>query len=744
MRGKVDWLHLFGLSPPRLDAALTVLAVAALAASRYCLLASGPWEWDETLFARGMLDFNLAAHFPHPPGFPGWLAIGHLVLPLAGEPLRALQWASAAFSVLALWPLASLGRRVAGPALATLAALAMLMATGPWLFAVRGFSSTAAGVLALGAAALAANGLDRWRVSAFSLLVTAAFLVRPILLPVLVVLWLGFAVSVRPLSRLLVGVSAGVSLTGVAVLMMVRAEGGWRPFCDAFSAHANRYASRLDNSAFGFWDLGMIKGLGTAPVALAVLAGVAIGLWVWWRKAGWRAAILWIAVLGVAIAQLLWLQNRSISRYAPPLQLAFAPLLAGAVSVIPRSFARVAVLVLLGVVNIARAYPLVTEQHRTRLAAWEAVCYAENEASRRGLEVVVEPELHPFASYLWYLTRARGDEPPPLVLSPRAPEPWLGVRGRYLVATVHPHLYLSSLVGREETWSGVSAALYPLTQQRMTEAVVSELPPLPIGLWWSVESNPIGERFMWGRASCAIDLPPLPEASRVGLDLRPFPGPGDLAIIVNGEQVEELPGDSPRGRIWIEGQTLLVAQSNRIELRRPHGFRPGNGDSRELAVQLYGVSVIAPGMARAGAVASEAQRELLEVDLNGAFSCESFGERGAGVWLGPQATVALPAEPGKLGLRLWAPRPTPPQARLEIGGRTVAGPLDLCGPPRVVWMPVRADDLENERLEVTIVSVPFNPAETDHGSDTRNLGVVLSHLYLEPEAAALDGAGMPP
>ena len=28
----------------------------------------------ETIFARGILHFELAAHFPHPPGFPGWLA----------------------------------------------------------------------------------------------------------------------------------------------------------------------------------------------------------------------------------------------------------------------------------------------------------------------------------------------------------------------------------------------------------------------------------------------------------------------------------------------------------------------------------------------------------------------------------------------------------------------------------------------------------------------------------------------
>ena len=103
------------------------------------LLASGPWEWDETIFARGMLDFSLAAHFPQPPGFPGLLALGHLLLPLAGTPYAALQLVSAMASVLALWPLAALGRRVAPPAVATAAALLVLFLPGPWLFSVRGF-----------------------------------------------------------------------------------------------------------------------------------------------------------------------------------------------------------------------------------------------------------------------------------------------------------------------------------------------------------------------------------------------------------------------------------------------------------------------------------------------------------------------------------------------------------------------------------------------------------------------------
>ncbi|MBD3853677.1 MAG: hypothetical protein IFJ96_02755, partial [Acidobacteria bacterium] len=198
----IDALLLFRL-PRRLpDVLLTSATAALLIWSRFAYLANGPWEWDETLFARGILHFELAAHFPHPPGFPGWLAIGQALMPIVGDPLLALQLASAAFSVIALWLLAALGRRVAPPAVAVAAALVVLAAPGPWLYAVRGFSTTAAAVLALGAAVVAAGGLEGRRVSAFSILVTASFLVRPNLLPVLALLWIGVAWSVRPRRRL--------------------------------------------------------------------------------------------------------------------------------------------------------------------------------------------------------------------------------------------------------------------------------------------------------------------------------------------------------------------------------------------------------------------------------------------------------------------------------------------------------------------------------------------------------------
>ena len=76
---------------------VSVRLIAALLLSRLALLADGPWEQDEALFATGVLDYDVVHHRPHPPGFPGWIALGKLLYPLTGDALLSLRvWSSVA------------------------------------------------------------------------------------------------------------------------------------------------------------------------------------------------------------------------------------------------------------------------------------------------------------------------------------------------------------------------------------------------------------------------------------------------------------------------------------------------------------------------------------------------------------------------------------------------------------------------------------------------------------------------
>jgi hypothetical protein len=732
-RGALDGLLLFRLDSRLLDAALTAALAAVLLWSRLGLLAMGPWEWDEVLFARGLLHFELAAHFPHPPGFPGWLAIGHLLMPLAGEPLRALQWGSSVLSVVALWPLAALGRKVAHPAVAVAAAVLVMVAPGPWLYAVRGFSSTPAAAFALLAAALAAGGLAGRRATAFTVLVAAAFLIRPILLPGLAALWLVGAATVQPRRRLLEGLAGAAAMVVASVVAMVHAEGGWRAFLQPFLAHSDKHFSRLDQNLGGVLDLGLVKGLGGGVPALLLAAAALLGLGVWARRRGRRSALAWLLVLAVTVVQLVALQNRSYARYAVPVQLAMAPLIAAAAALLPPALAAGGLLAGAAALGVA-AHPLLEEQHTTRLPGWQAVLVASQEAMDRGMAVVVEPELHPFASYRWHLLEREGREPPPLVLSPWAPEPWAGVDRPYLVATVHRHLYSEALVGGELRWDGVSDRLEPLTQQRFLEAWVLGAPALPIGEWWPVETSPDGGSFQWGGAHCELVLPPLPAGTRVTASFRAARGPGEVAVSWNGTVVvaEELDGERLEARI--EPDQVRADACNRLSFRRERGYPPGPEDRRPLAVQLLSLGVRGPALAWSGPVASPAERERLGVRIDGHYLSESFGDAGPGVWLAPSARLELPAGAGRIGLTLLAPRPTPPRTIARVAGREVAGPIELGPKPSEIWLAITDGDTAGGVAVVELLSDGYRPSD-DGGRDDRELGVVLTRVRFEPSVA---------
>ena len=732
--GGVNRYSLWGLADARLDLGLSLLTVGLLVFSRFALLASGPWEWDETIFARAMLHFELAAHFPQPPGFPGLLALGHLLLPMVGTPYRALQLISALASILALWPLAILGRRVAPPAVATSAALLVLFLPGPWLYSVRGFSSTAAVVLAIWAASLLVGGLDGRRATAFTLFLTASFLVRPILLPTVALLWLIGVESIRPRRRLLPGVTLGLAAIVVAVLVMVRLEGGWAAFVEPFVRHGDFHVARLHRNTRILAEIGLIKGVGGFFAAAVLSALSMIGLLVWWRRVGARAALAWIAILGLTATQLIMLQNRSYARYAVGVQMATAPLLAGAGSLVAPP---VAVIGLLGMTAFAAgsSLPLLREQHEEVFGAWEATVDASGRAADRGWAAVVEPEVHVFSSYQWTVLEAAGAPTPPMVLSPRAPEPWTGVDRPWLVATVHPHLYWPSLTRSRKAYEGVSQRLRPLTQDRFLSAALIDNPPLPVGRWWTIEHLGDGRPFMWAGPGAELWLPPVPGSTLVGLELRPAPGESPLMVeIGNGGGSFEIDGRAEATRIWTRTGDAATTEPLIIRLDRVAGYPPGGGDERPLSAQLLDVVVRPPGSAWGGSAATESERGGLRLELEGGHGGERFGELGRGVWLSPAARLRIAVdEEGLLILRLAAPRPTPANPTIVLDGVIVAGPITT--DEREVAAEIRIDEgaVGAGFIEFELLSEPYQPSAHGGGNDDRELGVVLLGIEFQPD-----------
>lgn len=741
--------RLWGLENERFDLGLSLLTVLILSLSRYLLLASGPWEWDETLFARGMLHFELAAHFPHPPGFPGWLAIGRILLPFAGTPLRALQLASASFSILALWPLALLGRRVAPPAVATSAALFVLFLPGPWLFAVRGFSSTAAASCIFFSALLLCRIREsreaetgawyRDEITRFTLLLTAAFLIRPILLPPISLLWIAGAWIGQPRRRIIPGALLGTAAIGVSILVMMHLEGGWVPFARAFVKHARHHSERLYLNGGGFGDLGLVKGVGGPGSGGLIIVLSLIGLWIWAKDRGKRAALVWVLVLAVTILQLFFLQNRSYARYAVPVQIATAPLLAGAAGLL--SSGPAAVFLLAGAtVSAAWSLPILKEQHTRRLAAWEATEAGESRALEKDLAFVVGPEIHPFASYLQHLDQYRGRALPEMLLSPRALAPWQGTGKAWVVATIHPDLYLPSLNGVSCSWGGVSPRLEPLTQQRFLSASLIDTPPLPLGTWWSRNETPDGQIFMWAGPEASMLIPPLPRGSWIGISLRPAPGPEPLEIIFDDHDPIEVEGDTGATRsFWFLRDRAFASGPSRLQFHRASGYPPGHGDERPLSVQVFQPIIRIPGEPFGGSIASREERERLGLGIEGAWPPEDFGPRGRGVWLKPQARLRLNlAQAGELHLKTAAPRPTPPETRVALNGGTWTDIDPSQVKAGTMSIHVARTDLRKHHVEIEIQSRPYRPSSRG-SSDRRQLGIVLYGMAFIPDQAPSPG-----
>jgi len=723
-------LRLWGLRRSGLDVALTVATVVALTATRFALLPSGPWEWDETLFARGILRFDLHAHFPHPPGFPLWMLLGWLAHFVVSEPLRGLQILSAIASILTLWPLASLGRRLAPAPVAATAAVAVLLAPGVWLHAVRGFSSTPAALFALWAAALVMGGLAGRRATGFTLLVTAAFLTRPILVAPFGLFWLAGAMTVRPRRRLVTGVALGLAATLLSVAVMVALQGSARRFVTAFATHARTHTANLVLNRGGVSDWGLVKGLGgpVACTALALLA--ALGL-VGLARRRPRVATAWVVVLATGTTQIVLLQNRTFPRYAVPVQLALAPLAAGGAALAAPPALAAAGLGALGALWAAQGLPLLAEQHQRPMPGWDAVRFAVAEAQRTRSTLVVEPGLHPFLSYLEEVERSRGVRwTGPILLAPSSPDAEGLPVGRYLLVTDFPSRYLSPPFGRSWGFAGVSEALTPMTQRRFLHAAVVEGAPLPVRGFYFAEGS-AGERFLWAGPQADLLLPPLPSGTALELDLQPAAGEAPLTVSCNGQVVAEVPGRAPRRAMWVNPSRLSPTNSNTLSFRRTEGYPPGVQDSRPLAVKLHGLRVLGNWQAWQGSVATGRERSAIRAALEGAWDPEPlFGD--TRVWTHPRARLVVPADAGVLALEVAAPRPRPARLVVSAHGAVLAELARVPAAP--TWLEIQVPEgvAGEDGLELTLEATPYRPADEGAGTDTRRLGIVLGGVRFTP------------
>lgn len=177
--------------PPltRVQKILFAIFLIAIAASRIPALSLTLHDWDETLFAHAVREYDVKPHHPHPPGYPLFIALGKLARLFTDSDFHALQAVATAAAML-LFPAAFfLARELRFRTSYAFAAAAMTAFIPTiWYYGGTGLSDVPALVLVLTACALLLRGArDPRAYVAGALFTAAACSIRPHLLMVVLV-----------------------------------------------------------------------------------------------------------------------------------------------------------------------------------------------------------------------------------------------------------------------------------------------------------------------------------------------------------------------------------------------------------------------------------------------------------------------------------------------------------------------------------------------------------------------------
>ncbi|MBN1938434.1 MAG: glycosyltransferase family 39 protein, partial [Candidatus Aminicenantes bacterium] len=295
------------------------------------------WEWDEVLFARGLHDYDIPTHSPHPPGFPLYIFLGRAALLLGVDDKTALCLVGLLFAFILGAASYRFFRELFEDRRTASAATAFLLAVPPvaiYSGAPRSdVPGLAAGLLVLALAmmgrasprALAAAGLTLGL--GFGVRVTILFAAAP----VLIVVSLGWLVrrKWKP-----VVTAAGLALFGALLCYIpVVLTTGFDEYRRVMQAHT-RYTSTIDTflapGLNSLWDYRLGRyfldpwgaPLAAVFIGFCAMAGIVFLIL---RKRGWVLGWLALAFLPIMLFTVLYMTPLAAPLYVLP----FMPLFTG-------------------------------------------------------------------------------------------------------------------------------------------------------------------------------------------------------------------------------------------------------------------------------------------------------------------------------------------------------------------------------------------------------------------------------
>jgi hypothetical protein len=706
-----------------------ILLVAA-AASRFLLIPDHPWEQDEALFAAAGIDTDLASSRPHPPGFPLWIAAAKLGLAVLGDPLLGLQLLSAACSLVTLPLLALLwGRAASSTTTGRAAACLYAFLPAVWLHAPRAFSTTPALCLACAGLALWLRP-GRTPLIGGCLLLAAAVLVRPPLLPVLALLVVaGLAVRGSRTADVVWALLTVVAVVVAGFLPVVVDAGGVGRFTALVLGHGAGHGGALHLAPWGLSGLGPVRAVG-GPAAAAILGLLALA---GARLLAVRRPALmrwWLAATAVTVLWLLLAHNRTYPRYALPLlALACGPAAVAIARVAGEARRTLAVTTVVAIASAAWTVPALTTQARSQFPPLEALHRAQAGAATG--PVIVDGALSPFGDYLSLSRRsARPIMWRPLIAEGRIPHASLTGRWTYLWSDGTPSARIPAPGDPRQEYAVHCSRLERLAQGRFLTSWTSERGGLVVAPARPQMRPRGGIRLT---EPVALLLQPAPPGSWLGAVLQ---------VPEGGAEIELSGGVQGTRSMRLEGgrQVVHVALHE-----RPRGAtdRPVQVHLRQLGraagrVVLRRVWIDpADGRHTPASFTPEDQASGLDglVSGGGFYGVEAVGAPPrSGRWTGRSAWLSVPVRGRRLVLALSAPRPEP--ARVVVTGEPPGWrhSAEIDARWQVVELP-----LPRRRGRVTVrleVANPFVPAATIASSnDRRELGVMVGSLGFLPGPA---------
>src|ERR1043166_4898424 len=228
-----------------------VLAFVLVAVTRILAISRSLWDWDELLFCSGLREYDVSRHHPHPPGFPMYIALGHVARLFTSSDFRALQSINVLAAILLLPSIVFLARELGFSFRVSLSgAIVTAFFGNVWFYGGTSFSDIPSLTMILAASALLLRG-RRSRACYFwgvLLLALSVGIRSQTLLVGFIPLALGSWSRLR--QRFWLDVAAGavmlITIVGLTYVGAAWATGSWESYQRAIAEH-RKYIMNVDS-----------------------------------------------------------------------------------------------------------------------------------------------------------------------------------------------------------------------------------------------------------------------------------------------------------------------------------------------------------------------------------------------------------------------------------------------------------------------------------------------------------------